>query len=54
DIDFDDEGRGRVLRWVIDKYGSEKVANIITYGTMATKSAIRDVARVHKLPLSES
>ena len=54
DVDFDDEGGGRVLRWVIDKYGSEKVANIITYGTMATKSAIRDVARVHKLPLSES
>lgn len=54
DIDFDDEGRGKVLRWVTEKYGSEKVAHIITYGTMATKSAIRDVARVHKLPLSES
>ena len=54
DIDFDDEGRGKVLRWVTEKYGTERVAHIITYGTMATKSAIRDVARVHKLPLSES
>jgi len=54
DIDFDDEGRGKVLRWVTEKYGSEKVAHIITFGTMATKSSIRDVARVHKLPLSES
>ena len=54
DIDFDDEGRGKVLRWVTEKYGAEKVAHIITYGTMATKSSIRDVARVHKLPLSES
>ncbi|HBG57512.1 MAG TPA: DNA polymerase III subunit alpha, partial [Porphyromonadaceae bacterium] len=54
DIDFDDEGRGKVLRWVTEKYGNEKVAHIITYGTMATKSSIKDVARVHKLPLSES
>jgi len=54
DIDFDDEGRGKVLRWVTEKYGSEKVAHIITYGTMATKSSIKDVARVHKLPLSDS
>ena len=54
DIDFDDEGRGKVLRWVTEKYGSERVAHIITYGTMATKSSIRDVARVHKLPLPES
>ncbi|MDR1518491.1 MAG: DNA polymerase III subunit alpha [Dysgonamonadaceae bacterium] len=54
DIDFDDEGRGKVLRWVTEKYGTEKVAHIITYGTMATKSSIRDVARVHKLSLSES
>ena len=54
DIDFDDEGRGKVLRWVTEKYGSERVAHIITYGTMATKSSIKDVARVHKLPLSES
>lgn len=54
DIDFDDDGRGEVLRWVTDKYGYEKVAHIITYGTMATKSSIKDVARVQKLPLSES
>jgi DNA polymerase-3 subunit alpha len=54
DIDFDDDGRGEVLRWVTDKYGKEKVAHIITYGTMATKSAIKDVARVQKLPLSEA
>jgi len=54
DIDFDDDGRGEVLRWVTDKYGHEKVAHIITYGTMATKMAIKDVARVEKLPLSES
>lgn len=54
DVDFDDDGRGEVLRWVTDKYGQEKVAHIITYGTMATKLAIRDVARVQKLPLSEA
>ena len=54
DIDFDDEGRGRVLDWVTKKYGQEKVAHIITYGTMAAKMAIKDVARVHKLPLSDS
>lgn len=54
DVDFDDDGRGEVLRWVTDKYGQEKVAHIITYGTMATKMAIKDVARVQKLPLSES
>lgn len=54
DVDFDDDGRGQVLRWVTDKYGAEKVAHIITYGTMATKLAIKDVARVQKLPLSES
>lgn len=54
DIDFDDDGRDQVLHWVTEKYGKEKVARIITYGTMATKSAIRDVARVHKLPLPES
>ena len=51
DIDFDDDGRGEVLRWVTEKYGHEKVAHIITYGTMATKLAIKDVARVQKLPL---
>ena len=54
DIDFDDDGRGQVLKWVTDKYGQDRVAHIITYGTMATKSAIKDVARVQKLPLSES
>ncbi|MDF9831182.1 DNA polymerase III subunit alpha [Parabacteroides sp. PF5-6] len=54
DVDFDDDGRGQVLNWVTEKYGKEKVAHIITYGTMATKSAIKDVARVQKLPLSES
>ena len=54
DVDFDDDGRGEVLRWVTEKYGLEKVAHIITYGTMATKMAIKDVARVQKLPLAES
>ena len=54
DIDFDDEGRGRVLEWVTNKYGKEKVAHIITYGTMATKMALKDVARVQQLPLSEA
>ncbi|NDV66469.1 DNA polymerase III subunit alpha [Bacteroides sp. 224] len=54
DIDFDDDGRGEVLRWVTEKYGYEKVAHIITYGTMATKMSLKDVARVQKLPLSES
>lgn len=54
DVDFDDDGRGRVLNWVTEKYGQEKVAHIITYGTMATKLAIKDVARVQKLPLTES
>jgi DNA polymerase-3 subunit alpha len=54
DIDFDDDGRGEVLRWVTEKYGHEKVAHIITYGTMATKSSIKDIARVEKLPLPES
>jgi DNA polymerase-3 subunit alpha len=54
DIDFDDDGRGQVLRWVTEKYGKERVAHIITYGTMATKSSIKDVARVQRLPLSEA
>ncbi len=54
DTDFDDDGRGEVLHWVTEKYGAERVAHIITYGTMATKSAIKDVARVEKLPLAES
>ncbi|MBR0046938.1 MAG: DNA polymerase III subunit alpha [Bacteroidaceae bacterium] len=51
DTDFDDDGRGKVLQWVTEKYGAEKVAHIITYGTMATKLAIKDVARVQKVPL---
>ncbi|MDN3205135.1 DNA polymerase III subunit alpha [Algoriphagus sediminis] len=54
DIDFDDEGRGKVIDYVIKKYGSNQVAQIITYGTMAAKSAIRDTARVLNLPLAEA
>jgi DNA polymerase-3 subunit alpha len=54
DIDFDDDGRAEVLKYVENKYGKEKVAHIITFGTMATKSAIKDVARVQELPLSEA
>jgi DNA polymerase-3 subunit alpha len=54
DIDFDDDGRAEVLRWVTEKYGKEKVAHIVTYGTMATKSSIKDVGRVQGLPLSET
>jgi DNA polymerase-3 subunit alpha len=54
DIDFDDEGRSRVMDYVIKKYGSKQVAQIITYGTMAAKSAIRDTARVLDLPLFEA
>ena len=54
DIDFDDEGRGRVMDYVIKKYGANQVAQIITYGTMAAKSSIRDTARVLDLPLFEA
>jgi DNA polymerase-3 subunit alpha len=54
DIDFDDEGRDRVLKYVIDKYGKTQVAQIITYGTMAAKSSIRDCARVMELPLTDA
>ena len=54
DIDFDDEGRGRVIDYVIDKYGANQVAQIITYGTMAAKSSIRDTARVLDLPLFQA
>ena len=54
DIDFDDEGRSKVMDYVIQKYGSKQVAQIITYGTMATKSSIRDTARVMDLPLFEA
>jgi len=54
DVDFDDEGRGKVLDWVTEKYGAEKVAHIITYGTMATKSSLADVCRVQKIDLKIS
>lgn len=54
DIDFDDEGRQKVIDYVIDKYGSSQVAQIITFGTMAAKSAIKDAARVLELPLNEA
>ena len=54
DTDFDDDGRGRVLRWVMDKYGEDNCAHIITYATMATKNSLKDVARVEKLPLERS
>ena len=54
DIDFDDEGRGKVMDYVIKKYGAKQVAQIITYGTMGGKSAIRDTARVLDLPLSDA
>ena len=54
DTDFDDDGRGKVLEWVEEKYGHENCAHIITYGTMATKNSIKDVARVEKLPLEKA
>ncbi|MDR2448860.1 MAG: DNA polymerase III subunit alpha [Prevotellaceae bacterium] len=54
DIDFDDEGRSKVFKYVEEKYGKDHVSHVITFGTMAAKSAIRDVARVEKLPLKES
>ncbi|MBQ8457697.1 MAG: DNA polymerase III subunit alpha [Prevotella sp.] len=54
DTDFDDDGRGKVLKWVEDKYGHENCAHIITYASMATKNSIKDVARVEKLPLQIS
>ena len=54
DIDFDDEGRSRIIDWVVDKYGKDNVAQIITYGTMAAKSSIRDTARVLDLSLSDA
>ena len=54
DVDFDDDGRAKVLQYVTDKYGADKVAHIITYGTMAAKSAIKDVARVEGLSIDES
>ena len=54
DIDFDEDGREKVLQYVVNKYGKKRVAHIITFGTMAPKMAIRDVARVQKLELSEA
>jgi DNA polymerase-3 subunit alpha len=54
DIDFEDDGRAKVLRYVEEKYGKEKVSHVITFGTMAARSAIRDVGRIQKLPLSET
>jgi DNA polymerase-3 subunit alpha len=54
DIDFDEDGRERVLRWVVEKYGAGRVAQVITFGKMAPKGAIRDIARVKQLPLNES
>ena len=54
DTDFDDDGRGKVLKWVEDKYGHENCAHIITYASMATKNSIKDVARVEKVPLAVS
>ena len=54
DIDFDDEGRSRVIDWVVEKYGKNNVAQIITFGTMAAKSSIRDTARVLDLPLGDA
>ncbi|MEZ5026962.1 MAG: DNA polymerase III subunit alpha [Chitinophagales bacterium] len=54
DIDFDDEGRERVINYVVEKYGTNQVAQIITYGTMAAKSSIKDVGRVLKVPLAET
>ena len=54
DTDFDDDGRGKVLKWVEDKYGHENCAHIITYATMATKNSLKDVARVEKVPIAVS
>jgi DNA polymerase-3 subunit alpha len=53
DIDFDEDGRDKVLKWVVEKYGKEKVAQVITFGTMAAKGAIRDVGRVHRMPIEQ-
>ena len=52
DTDFDDDGRGKVLQWVMDKYGAENCAHIITYGAMMAKGSLKDVGRVEKVPLS--
>ncbi len=54
DTDFDDEGRQKVIDYVVEKYGKQQVAHIVTYGTMAAKSSIKDVSRVMDLPLNEA
>ena len=54
DIDFDEDGRDKVVKWVVEKYGKDKVAQVITFGTMAAKMAIKDVWRVQKLSLDEA
>ena len=54
DIDFDDDGRARILKWVVEKYGEKRVAHIVTFGTMAAKSSIRDVGRIHEYPLADT
>ena len=54
DIDFDDEGRQKVIEYVVNKYGADQVAHIITFGSMAARSSVRDVARVLDLPLSDA
>ncbi|MBO5808313.1 MAG: DNA polymerase III subunit alpha, partial [Bacteroidales bacterium] len=54
DIDFDDDGRYRVFQYIEEKYGKEQISHVITYGTMAAKSAIKDVARVSRMPIDES
>ncbi len=54
DTDFDDDGRGKVLEWVENKYGRENCAHIITYGTMATKNSLKDVARVERVPIPQA
>ncbi len=54
DIDFDDDGRAKILEWVVEKYGEKRVAHIVTFGTMAAKSSIRDVGRVQEYPLADT
>ncbi|HCI72088.1 MAG TPA: hypothetical protein DHV30_16435, partial [Balneola sp.] len=54
DIDFDDDGRQKVIEYVVNKYGQDQVAHIITFGSMAARSSVRDVARVLDLPLSDA
>ena len=54
DIDFDDDGRSKVFRYVEEKYGEDHISHVVTFGTMAAKSAIKDIARIHQLPLTEA